>query len=228
MPQTKTWNKEYKKPLLLSLQSSPQNDVKDFLKFVRKIEKIELKGLSILDLGSGTGRNSNYLAELGSKVVGLEISKVAMELARKRAVEMGVTVDYRIYNIGTKYTFDDSSFDLVLDVLSSNSLNEMEREIYLTESHRILKPQGHFFVKALCKDGDKNAKNLLKISPGSEHDTYVNKDMGLVERVFSEKDFRSLYSRYFTILKLVKKTNYAKFRGQNYKRNYWLAYMKKA
>src|SRR3989338_2684340 len=125
MPQTKTWNKEYKKPLLLSLQSSPQNDVKDFLKFVRKIEKIELKGLSILDLGSGTGRNSNYLAELGSKVVGLEISKVAMELARKREVEMGVTVDYRIYNIGTKYTFDDSSFDLVLDVLSSNSLNEM-------------------------------------------------------------------------------------------------------
>ncbi|MEX0918342.1 MAG: hypothetical protein WDZ85_00005, partial [Candidatus Paceibacterota bacterium] len=79
----------------------------------------------------------------------------------------------------------------------------------------------------LCKDGDKNAKNLIKLSPGNEYDTYHNKDMNLIERVFSHDDFANLYSKYFEIQKLIKKTNYAQFKGQSYKRNYWLAYMKK-
>ena len=98
---------------------------------------------------------------------------------------------------------------------------------YLNEVRRVLKIGGHFFVRALCKDGDKNAKNLLRQSPGTEYDTYINKDMDLIERVFSRQDFVNLYSKYFEIQKLIKKTNYAQFKGQSYKRNYWLAYMKK-
>jgi ubiquinone/menaquinone biosynthesis C-methylase UbiE len=111
--------------------------------------------------------------------------------------------------------------------MSSNSLNESEREIYLKEVNRVLKSGGHFFVRGLCKDGDKNAKNLIKLSPGKEYDTYVNQDMNLTERVFSKVDFISTYSKYFEIQQLIQKTNYAEFRGQSYKRNYWLAYMKK-
>lgn len=106
--------------------------------------------------------------------------------------------------------------------MSSNSLNEAEREIYLQEVSRVLKPGGHFFVRGLCKDGDKNAKNLIKLSPGKEHDTYINQDMNLVERVFSKEDFIETYSKYFEIQQLIKKTNYAEFKGQSYKRNYWL------
>ena len=140
---------------------------------------------------------------------------------------MNVTVDYRIADIGMPYPFSNEYFDLVIDVMSSNSLNEKEREIYLKEVLRVLKMGGHFFVRALCKDGDKNAKNLLRLNPGLEYDTYINKDMDLVERVFSHDDFVNMYSKYFKIQELIKKTNYAQFKGQSYKRNYWLAYMKK-
>lgn len=227
MPQVETWEKEYQNPQLLTKKDEPQNDVKRFIKFLRKIEKITPDGLAVLDLGSGAGRNANYLAGLGSKVSGLEISPTAIGLAKERANKMGVEVDYRLLDIGSKYPFQDKSFDLILDVMSSNSLNEKERDIYLTEVHRALKGGGILFVKVLCKEGDKNAKNLLKISPGKEYDTYVNKDMGLTERVFSREDFISMYSRYFKILRLVKKTNYAPFKGQKYKRNYWLAFLKK-
>lgn len=52
--------------------------------------------------------------------------------------------------------------------------------------------------------------------------------MNLTERVFSREDFIALYSPYFEIQQLIKKTNYAQFKGQSYKRNYWLAYMKKS
>lgn len=227
MPQKDTWEREYRNPQLIQTGEEPRADLKDYVRFLRKVEVVLPENLAILDIGSGTGKHANYLASMDNTVVGLEISPTAIELARSRAREIGVAVDYRLADIGAPYPFDNDYFDLVIDIMSSNSLNEKEREIYLNEVQRTLKKNGHFFVRALCKDGDKNAKNLLKFNPGREFDTYINKDMGLIERVFSHDDFVNLYSKYFEIKKLIKKTNYAKFKGQSYKRNYWLAYMKK-
>ena len=227
MPQKNTWEREYRNPQLLKTGKEPRSDLKRYIKFLRKVENVHPENLTILDLGSGTGKNANYLAEMGNNVAGLEISPTAIELARSRAKEMNVTVDYKIADIGALYPFGNEYFDLIIDIMSSNSLNEKEREIYLKEVHRVLKIGGHFFVRALCKDGDKNAKNLLRLNPGSEYDTYINKDMDLVERVFSHDDFIDMYSKYFEMQELIKKTNYAQFKTQFYKRNYWLAYMKK-
>ncbi|NQT49501.1 class I SAM-dependent methyltransferase [Candidatus Kuenenbacteria bacterium] len=227
MPQDTAWENEYKRPQLVTKDAKPQKDVLRFLKFLRKNANIDLENLNVLDLGSGTGRNANYLAERGNSAVGLEISATAVELAKSRAREMGLKVDYRLQSIGEKFPFDDGAFDIALDVTSSNSLNEKERDVYLSETHRVLKSGGYFFVKALCKDGDKNAKALIKNNPGPERDTYINKDMNLVERVFARQDFVDFYSKYFEVFSLEKKTNYTRFKGQSYKRNFWLAYLKR-
>jgi len=227
MAQAAAWEKEYRDPQLLSEGDEPQNDVKRFLRFLHKERDVTLSGLSILDLGSGTGRNANHLAAMGNTVVGLEIARNAVTLSQQRARALRVAVDYRAHNIGEHFPFPDDSFDVVLDVTSSTSLTEGERAVYLSETARVLKSGGYFFVRALCKEGDKNAKNLIKMNPGPETDTYINQDMGLTERVFTEADFRSHYAPYFTIISLEKKTGYARFKGQNYKRNYWLAYVQK-
>jgi SAM-dependent methyltransferase len=224
--QDTVWEREYRNPQLVTKDEKPQKDTLRFLKFLKKEEGVVLVGLRVLDIGSGTGRNANYLAELGNTVTGFEISQTAIDLARGRAEEHGLAVDYRRQNIGAKYPFPDDEFGLILDVASSNSLNEKEREIYLAETHRVLKNGGYFFVKTLCKDGDKNAKALLKTSPGPEPDTYINRDMGLTERVFGEQDFKDLYSKYFYIIRLEKKTSYTRFKNQSYKRNFWIAYMR--
>jgi SAM-dependent methyltransferase len=227
MPQKNTWEREYQNPQLIVMGDEPRSDLKQYVKYLRKVEKVNVENLDVLDLGSGSGKNANYLAEMGNRVVGLDISSTAVNLAISRAKEMNVKVDYRVADIGSKYPFDDNYFDLAIDIMSSNSLNESERKMYLEEAHRVLKLGGYFFVRALCKDGDTNAKNLLKLCPGSEHDTYIIKEMNLVERVFSREDFINMYSKYFKIQDLVKKTNHAQFNGRSYKRNYWLAYMKK-
>jgi len=86
---------------------------------------------------------------------------------------------------------------------------------------------GYFFVRALAKDGNKNVKNLLKASPGKEYNTYIIKEIGLTERVFSREDFTKMYSQYFKILRLEKKTSYTTLNNRIYKRNYWLAYLSK-
>ncbi len=219
------WDKEYRNPKLVTKGDKPQADVLRFLKYLKKEQKFRVEDCSVLDLGCGTGRNSNYLADIGNSVIGIEISSTALSLAKARAKEMGVVVDYRLGDIGVEYGIDNNSIDVILDITASNSLDEKGREVYLKEMARVLKPSGYIFVRALCKDGNKNVKALLKDSPGKEKDTYILKEIGLAERVFSREDITALYSKYFKILKLEKKTGYATFNDRIYKRDYWLLYL---
>jgi len=177
--------------------------------------------------------NSFYFAELGASVASFEISETAIEIARENLADENkmsrVTLDikYKKQNIGEKFPLADDWADIALDVTSSNSLSESEREIYLSETARVLKPGGYFFVKALCKDGDDNAKHLLKNNPGGEADTYILPDTGIRERVFSRDDFVATYQKFFHILHLEKKTSYTTMSGRLYKRNFWICYLKK-
>lgn len=225
--QGNAWEREYSNPKFVTKKEAPQADTLRFLKFLKKDQKYKVEDLNILDLGCGTGRNANYLGELGNRVVGIEISKTALNLAKERARNLGLNVDYRLGDIGEPYNIENDSVDLILDITSSNSLNDKGREVYLNEVNRVLKNGGYFFVRALAKDGNKNVKNLLKDSPGKEYDTYIIKEIGLTERVFSRDDFVKMYSKYFKILHLEKKTSYTTFNNRIYKRDYWLAYMQK-
>ncbi len=234
MAQEQVWEREYQNSKLVTKDDRPQNDTLDFFKYLKRQKGVTLSGQRVLDLGCGTGRNTNYLALEGATVTGIEISSTALLLAATRAKELNLigagiesNIDYIKGNIGALLEFENGEFDLIIDVTSSNSLSENEREIYIQEAHRVLKSGGNFFVKTLCKDGDHNAKNLIKLSPGPETDTYVMPEIGLTERVWSKEDFIAYYSHFFVIEKLEKKTNYSRFNGRSYKRNFWLAYMSK-
>jgi SAM-dependent methyltransferase len=252
MTQEKQWDREYRDQTFLTNENDPQSDVVRFVRFLKKeFKKVAtsvgsasadvassenfagFENLKVLDLGCGTGRNSFYFAELGASVVGLEISSKAIEIAEQNLLQANkmsssdLDISYKKQSIGEKFPLVDSSVSIALDVTSSNSLSEAEREVYLSETARVLCPGGHFLVKALCKDSDTNAKNLLKTNPGREADTYILPDTGICERVFSHDDFLQTYQKFFTILHLEKKTSYTRMSGRLYKRNFWIAYLKK-
>ncbi len=249
MMQKNVWEKEYQNPRLVTGSHEPQTSVKDFLRWLRREQKLPLENIRAIDLGCGNGKNSNYIAGLdfGNSVVGIDISETALKQARFRAHELAeqekigatqATFEHR--SIGEALPFADHSFDVALDVTSSNSLSEKERTLYVSEVHRILKMGGYFFVRALCKDGDKNAAALLVSNPGRENDTYILPEMNLSERVFTREDFIATYTNggipvataspahaRFEILHLEKETHYTKFAGRSYKRNFWVAYLRK-
>src|ERR1035437_1172023 len=139
MTQENIWEREYRTRKLVTLGEKPGADLMDFLRFLQREQKIALENLTVLDLGSGTGKNSQHLAELDAIVTGYEISDTALKLARERAVSENLAIAYEKRNIGTTYPLADSSVDLILDVTSSNSLDEAGRTKYLLESSRRLK-----------------------------------------------------------------------------------------
>ena len=236
MTQELVWDREYRKSKLLTKENKPQSDVVKFVKWLKKVvdtdasggsREFEIDSSSLLDLGSGVGRNSFYFAEMGASVIGLEISKTAVDISKDNAKNAGLDIKYEKQSIGEKFPCEDSSLDIVLDVTSSNSLTEIEREVYLSETNRVLKSGGYFFVKALCKDGDENAKFLIKNHAGIERDTYIMPELGVTERVWTKEDFVSTYEKYFKILHLEKKTSYSRMNNRSYKRNFWICYMQK-
>ena len=228
MTQEPVWDREYKNSKLLVKENKPSSDIVRFVKFLRKEQGIIIDNLRILDLGSGMGRNSFYFAELGAKVVGFEISQTAINIAKTNMSKTVFEIEYNKQSIGEKFPVEDNSFDIILDVLASNSLTEEEREVYITEAQRVLKKGGYFFVKGLCKEGDDNAKYLLKNFSGKEKDTYIMPELGVTERVWSKEDFIKTYEKLFTILSLDKKTTYSRMNNRSYKRNFWICYLKKS
>lgn len=225
MNNNQAWEKEYQQPQFLTLGTEPLTVVKEFCKWLRRDEKVDLEKCVVLDLGCGNGKNVKYFVEGYAKSgIGYDISKTAIVAAKK--LGEGLNINYEVRSIGENLPIEDGSIDIVLDVTSSNSLNESEREVYLQETKRVLSQGGYMFVRTLCLDGDKNAKQLIKENPGSEKDTYVLPGVGVTERVFTKQDIVDLYSEYFEIIKLEKAEGYQKWGNQSYKRNYWVMYAK--
>ncbi len=224
--QTDAWEKEYKDPTFLTKNDKPQNDILRFVRFLKK-QKIQILDKSVLDLGCGTGRNTNYFSELGAICTGLDISKTALDLAKERALKNNLNSKYLLQSMADGLSFKDQSFDIVLDVTSSNSLSEKEREAHIKEVYRVLKKEGVFFFKGLCLDGDLNAKKLLKISPADEKNTYFLKGTMIKERVWTRKDLEDFYGKYFDFIYLDKKISYTTILGKKYKRVFWIAYFSK-
>jgi len=230
--QQAAWEREYKAQKLLSPSNVPHADVMRFVRWLKKEhrkrdERLDLDGMRVLDLGSGTGRNAFYFASEGAQVTGIEFSPTAVEMAKKFASEAGMSIDYRLQSIGELLPLPDASVDIALDVTSSNSLSDTERQVYLDDLARVLRPGGWLFLRALSFEGDAHAKELVKRHPGPDPDTYVHPDLGIVEKVFSRETLKAAYGTSFEFKELERTQHYATVAGRTYKRSYWVAYMQR-
>ena len=230
--QEQAWEAEYRSSKMLSPSNVPHAEVVRFSRWLKKEAKragapLETDTLTVLDLGSGTGRNSFYFAEQGATAIGFEFSDTALALAKKFAAHGDLAIDYRKQDIGGPFPLGDASVDIILDVTSSNSLSDAARATYLRECARVLKPGGSMFVRALALEGDANAKALVAQYPGPDADSYIHPNLGIVEKTFTRDSFQETYSPYLDIAQLERVSHYNVVAGRKYKRNYWIAYLRK-
>lgn len=72
------------------------------------------KGMSILDVGCGTGEISLLLAEMGYRVQGVDLSEDMMNKGRGKAAQAGLDISF-VKGDAEALQFDDGSFDAVVN-----------------------------------------------------------------------------------------------------------------
>jgi len=91
---------------------------------VRIARSLTRESRALIDLGSGEGRDSIHFARHGFRVLGIDISRVGVAKATRRAVQLGLPARFRIGDIRT-YRIP-RRFDVVF---SSGALNNLPRAI---------------------------------------------------------------------------------------------------
>jgi len=122
--------------------SKPTGLARDFVRIARTLSRVPR---TLVDLGSGEGRDSIFFARQGYRVLGVDISSVGVRKAERRAQRLGVKVRFRVGDIRT-YRLSHR----VDVVFSSGVLNNIPRRMRAARFE-------HF--KANTKPGGINAMN---------------------------------------------------------------------
>jgi ubiquinone/menaquinone biosynthesis C-methylase UbiE len=105
----------------------------------------EVRGLSALDLGCGTGRHAIWLAAGGAAVTAVDFSEgMLAEARRKPGAE---AVRFVAHDLHLPLPFAAGQFDLVVSGLVLEHLRELDG--FFAEARRVLIPRGRAVVSAM-------------------------------------------------------------------------------
>ena len=118
-------------------------------RLIRKVvDKMDIQpGQSILDLGSGTGRNDCFIARKISpkgKILGLDVSKEMLNLSRKRC-RSHPNVEFKEQRIEMPLTYHEE-FDSIFISFALHGFEDAQKVGIINNAYRALKPGGVFYI----------------------------------------------------------------------------------
>jgi SAM-dependent methyltransferase len=107
---------------------------------------------AVLDAGCGTGENALYIAALGLSVLGVDVAETALAMAREKAHDRGITVEFAaadafyLERLGRR-------FQTVLDCGLFHTFNGDERPEYVASLASVTKHEGTLYVLCFSDEG---------------------------------------------------------------------------
>jgi len=153
----KSWDDVYK---FYSLGEIPWHSGQPDRFLVRLVRQGKIKKGAALDLCSGDGTNSIYLASRGFKVTGVDISETAVRIARERCARRKVSCEYFVGDVLDLRT--GKKFDLVFDRGCFQHIPKVAKPAYVSLVSSLLKKGGHLYLLCFSDKNPPFAKNLTK------------------------------------------------------------------
>ena len=100
-------------------------------------------------MGCGTGENSLFLAQNGFTVTGVDITPTAIRVAKAKAVERKIKVDFRVGN-ALSLDLKQGQFSNVIDSGLFHTFTDADRPVYVGEIRRVLQIGGNYFMMCFC------------------------------------------------------------------------------
>jgi 2-polyprenyl-3-methyl-5-hydroxy-6-metoxy-1,4-benzoquinol methylase len=119
----------------------------------REIVRLEEAGKifgDVLDMGCGTGDNALFLSSRGHDVWGVDSAPAAIEIARMKAKERGLTATFLVKDT-LKLDEIGRTFDTVIDSGLFHTLSDPERLLFVRNLSEVLKPGGTYFMLAFSE-----------------------------------------------------------------------------
>lgn len=100
---------------------------------------------SILETGCGTGKNTEFLAQIGAHVHALDFSERMVEKAKEK-IKAG-NVRFEMADLTKRWPCEDSDYDLIICSLVLEHIADLSH--IFAEAARTLRPGGQFFINEL-------------------------------------------------------------------------------
>ena len=153
------------------------------------------KGLALLDLGCGDGRDAEFFFHQGFTVTAVDLAEEAIQLLQEHIPQIhAVCMDIR------EVDFPSESFDVLYAHLSVQYFDDATTRSIFHNMHRMLRPDGYLFVK--CKStkdplfgkGEKMGENLYRYGKTNTvmiRHFFTDDYMGELLKGFSQKHVSS-------------------------------------
>ena len=173
--------------------------IEEYKSWAKLVSDKTVIGGNVLEVAPGPGYLSVELAKLGNyNITGLDISKTFLEIAKNKATEAGVKVDFR-QGDAAEMPFPDGIFDFA--ICTSAFKNFPDPIKVLDEIFRVLKANGKALIIDMNKDVPKDKLNV-----------FVDRmKLNLFDSYFTKQTFKGLAKSAYTrskIQDIVKKSRF--------------------
>ena len=115
---------------------SDRNATRDLDALVLRSAGLTLAGARVLELGCGTGKNTEWLVEQARSVMALDFSAGMLSRARQRVTASNV--QFAVHDVRERWPLDDGAVDRVIANLVLEHVEQLDS--VFSESARVLAP----------------------------------------------------------------------------------------
>jgi SAM-dependent methyltransferase len=174
------------------LEQIPWNNENPPELLVELIDSGKVQPCKAIDLGCGAGNYAVYLALRGFEVTGVDLSPMAIKIAKENAEKKRVKCNFIIVDVVEELGKLDQTFDFAYDWGLLHHILPERRQKYIENVQRILNP-GSKYLSLCFSQEDTGFGGSGKFRESS---------LGTVLYFSSEEELKELFRPYFKIIDL--------------------------